>query len=1182
MQILSVTLRNFKTHRDRQFSFEMGTNAICGENGAGKTSILEAIAWTLFDYTPYTVDDMIREGASSAEVTVAFVSALEERTYEVRRSTATGYRLYDPQIDRRLEPEKKADVIRWLRQHLGVPAGTDLPKLFANTIGVPQGTLTADFLKPPQDRKRIFDGILKVEEYQTVYKDLLGLQKYSELQVKEGDHQLELCHVELQEWDSLQQQQQQLQMTISRDTQELDRIVTTLEQKQREITALDVVAQQLADLDRQIQQSAQAQQLKQQELERLQADVDAAQQAHELVESCREGHVAFVAAEAALKELEQQRQQRQALQEQRQQLLDAGRELDTQRLQLQQRLELLVQAEEQLTGLEPLVQQQQALEQDGRQLAVQLAQLQQLLHQQALRQAKLEAQQQQCDRTEAALQAGEGAYQQQEANREGYEQVRQAEATLLELEVQQKKRQEAMQLRADLMQQLNGLQVQEATLQEQLQRLQHLEKEIQILCNQLGQQEELEAKRSQLDTQQQQFQAVRMELQQRIKDAEDAEGKVTGLNSKIEQRKSLEPQIQRIPDIRAQLERLESQLAHLAAALLFQQELDRIYQEGVLNLSEYRQQSKQLLESLHAEAQHSPQLKSILEPISPLLHQGHSISQTLLVQIAGILEDLAQQVDGPQLKAQRQHLQGQLQEALIAQTQWGELPDLEAEHENFQQHLVKIREAIADLEWRLEAEETCLKQWDEIDRQLQELGDPRARLRIMRQEQGSYSGVQQQLQQAIASIERQQMELNQVESYLVQSAQLSDAVAQQQQLRQQNLMAYRQFLKQEELANTLPQRQQEHRDASQQLEALRTRINQFQEQLDRVIQEQGTLEEMQQTQQAIADELNSLQNPRQQVERLQKDLAQRPLLNQKLEQIESSRQDDLERLQQMQEQLAQTEEVENQFAARQQDRDRHREDFQTVVAHQGLANQLESRQKEQLQVQHQQKELELEQKKLLQRKQAAEFDPERYQQLKQTLAETETRRTQLQVQLQTAQPQLDSINQKLTQLEAVRQRVEQLKVEKKHRERVRRFIKYIRTVFRDAGPRITELYQRNVNREADRLFREILNRPAVSLQWEANYDIAVQEGGSRKRKFASLSGGEQMAAALAVRLALLRALADIDVAFFDEPTTNMDRPRRERLAEAISNIKSFKQLFVISHDDTFANITENIIRVSRE
>ena len=73
-----------------------------------------------------------------------------------------------------------------------------------------------------------------------------------------------------------------------------------------------------------------------------------------------------------------------------------------------------------------------------------------------------------------------------------------------------------------------------------------------------------------------------------------------------------------------------------------------------------------------------------------------------------------------------------------------------------------------------------------------------------------------------------------------------------------------------------------------------------------------------------------------------------------------------------------------------------------------------------------------------------------------------------------------------------------------------------------------------------------------------------------------------MCAALAVRLALLKVLADIDVAFFDEPTTNMDRARREQLAEAIANIKSFRQLFIISHDDTFENVTENLIRVERE
>ncbi|NJL48107.1 MAG: AAA family ATPase [Leptolyngbyaceae cyanobacterium SM2_5_2] len=39
MQILSVAIRNFKAHQDRYFEFQPGTNAICGENGAGKTSI---------------------------------------------------------------------------------------------------------------------------------------------------------------------------------------------------------------------------------------------------------------------------------------------------------------------------------------------------------------------------------------------------------------------------------------------------------------------------------------------------------------------------------------------------------------------------------------------------------------------------------------------------------------------------------------------------------------------------------------------------------------------------------------------------------------------------------------------------------------------------------------------------------------------------------------------------------------------------------------------------------------------------------------------------------------------------------------------------------------------------------------------------------------------------------------
>ena len=70
-----------------------------------------------------------------------------------------------------------------------------------------------------------------------------------------------------------------------------------------------------------------------------------------------------------------------------------------------------------------------------------------------------------------------------------------------------------------------------------------------------------------------------------------------------------------------------------------------------------------------------------------------------------------------------------------------------------------------------------------------------------------------------------------------------------------------------------------------------------------------------------------------------------------------------------------------------------------------------------------------------------------------------------------------------------------------------------------------------------------------------------------------------MAAALSVRLALLKQLTDIRIAFFDEPTNNMDAERRENLAMQISRITHFDQLFVISHDDTFDNFVDTVVAV---
>jgi exonuclease SbcC len=140
---------------------------------------------------------------------------------------------------------------------------------------------------------------------------------------------------------------------------------------------------------------------------------------------------------------------------------------------------------------------------------------------------------------------------------------------------------------------------------------------------------------------------------------------------------------------------------------------------------------------------------------------------------------------------------------------------------------------------------------------------------------------------------------------------------------------------------------------------------------------------------------------------------------------------------------------------------------------------------------------------------------------------------------------------------------------------------YIRQVLRDAGPKVTKALVEIISLQAARLYADIMADHTARLQWTEDYEILLTTSG-RERTFQQLSGGEQMTSALAVRLALLREVSDIDIAFFDEPTANLDDQRRDSLAEQILNVKGFSQLFVISHDDTFERDTDHVVRVVKE
>ncbi|MDB9528016.1 SMC family ATPase [Oscillatoria sp. CS-180] len=418
MQILSVSLKNFKTHRDRHFTFAKGTNAICGENGAGKTSILEAIAWVLFNYIgDYAKDDLVRNGSGSAEVTVDFISNLDGRTYTVQRHTTRGYTLFDPQLNERLPYTRiKDEVLPWLREHLGVSSGTDLGELFARTVGVPQGTFTADFLQTAENRKAVFDKVLKVEEYKTVYKDLNSLRRYAEAKVEAVGAEITRYEERLAAWDELQTRHQAAATEITQNQAQLAAFTSQMETLQQERAILKTQLEHVQQLHTQ-RQEVQAQiDGKQQAIALLTQSLAQAKQATQICADTRPAYEAYQAAEVQLQTLGQQQTQRQSLQKRQQTLQKTleTRSADITRLKVQ--LDGFQAAVEEITQLQVHVQQQNQLE----------AKLKDLLQQQTVL-AKLQG--------ELQAMEGQAAQQTQQLQKQAQDiaQLRTLEATVAEI-----------------------------------------------------------------------------------------------------------------------------------------------------------------------------------------------------------------------------------------------------------------------------------------------------------------------------------------------------------------------------------------------------------------------------------------------------------------------------------------------------------------------------------------------------------------------------------------------------------------------------------------------------------------------------------------------------------------------------------------------------------------------------
>ncbi|MFO8077102.1 MAG: SMC family ATPase [Thermoplasmatota archaeon] len=222
----------------------------------------------------------------------------------------------------------------------------------------------------------------------------------------------------------------------------------------------------------------------------------------------------------------------------------------------------------------------------------------------------------------------------------------------------------------------------------------------------------------------------------------------------------------------------------------------------------------------------------------------------------------------------------------------------------------------------------------------------------------------------------------------------------------------------------------------------------------------------------------------------------------------------------------------------------------------------------------------IEQKQDQLKKKQKQFDTQAYQHLEKTLEQQKQQQIQQQTQITEWDKQKNNLDTQLKEKNKQKDQLNQTKKEQQNLKKDIEFAQFLRETYKQTRPLITEILVEAISREADRMYRQLRGAPSEELSWTKDYEIIITEH-ENKRSFHKLSGGEQMCAALSVRLAILKLLSNMDIVFLDEPTMNLDEHKKDNLVGQLRELSGFSQIFVISHDETFESMTEHIITLEK-
>ncbi len=272
-------MRNFMCYREQSLDLRGITLAcLTGNNGHGKSAILDAITWALWGYSRLGArrdDELIHLGQTEMEVDFEFIlgtqryRVLRKRDSRRRGSTTLELQGWDP-TTARFRPLTEPTIAK-TQQAITTLLRMDY-ETFINSAFLLQGRADEFTVKAPGERKRVLGSILGLDIYAGYEQAARQAARDKKARADQLVATIEQIDQELAHEPEYQAAVQAAEAELARLQKERQILEQRYEQARAELQQAELAAQQLADLQRRIHQTRA-------EIEHMETE-QATQQAH--------------------------------------------------------------------------------------------------------------------------------------------------------------------------------------------------------------------------------------------------------------------------------------------------------------------------------------------------------------------------------------------------------------------------------------------------------------------------------------------------------------------------------------------------------------------------------------------------------------------------------------------------------------------------------------------------------------------------------------------------------------------------------------------------------------------------------------------------------------------------------------------------------------------------------------